>query len=379
MSVSVAIALALVTTALAHAFHVASYVITVVRLRRANCGVVAGSAVQATTIVLVPIAHDDAFLPAAIEALFCLEGRRHELVFCLPQPSEVERLVLEIAQRHPEVPFRLLVGRAEFSVNPKLDNLAKALIGQEADWNCVVDANVIVPPDYLMRLAAEFRPDVAVVSALPVGTNVDGFWSDVEAAFLNTYQAPLQLTADMVGAGFAHGKTMLFRTADLQRWGGTRALSMDVAEDAAITKLAWRDGRVVRLLDTPVAQPLGRRSFGVVWRRQSRWAQLRRQSFPAVFAAEPLSTSVLPAVSAGLAAETYGFGFPIGFLTSLVLWVGIELTLARSAGWRCGPRYALACLARDGLALAIWLLAWGRHTYTWRGNRIDMRQLRPPT
>ena len=378
VATAVALGLALVTTTLAHAFQVASAAITARRLRREECGNAALPTLPASTFVLVPIAHDDPCLPAAIEALFLLEGRRHELVFCLPHPSETENLVAAVAQRHPGVPFRLLVGRTAFTVNPKLDNLEKALAGPEAEWCCIVDANIIVPPDHLVCLAAAFRSDVAVVSALPVGTNVEGFWSEVEAAFLNTYQARLQLTADTINAGFAHGKTMLFRTADLQRWGGIVALSSDVAEDAAITKLAWRDCRRVRLLDSPVAQPLGRRTFGVVWRRQVRWAQLRRQSFPRLFSLEPISTSLLPAISAGVAAEISGFGFLIGCLTSLLLWVAVETALATSAGWRRGLRYALACVVRDGLALGIWLLAWKRHTYTWRGNRIDMRHLRPP-
>ena len=314
-----------------------------------------------------------------MEGLFRLEGHNAELLFCLPHASDVEGLVADVARSYPNFPFRVLVGRTAVSVNPKLDNLEKALAEPGAEWCCIVDANIILPPDYLSQLTAAVSENVAVVSALPVGTRADGFWSEVEAAFLNTYQARLQLAADTLGAGFAHGKTLLFRTADLRRWGGATALASDVAEDAAITKLAWSEGRRVKLIDAPVPQPLGRRSFLEVWRRQFRWAQLRRQAFPALYSAEPLSTSLIPAVVAGVAGELLGLGFLAGFLASLTLWIGAETAFASLVGWRWGLSYAMACIIRDGLALAIWLLAWRRHTYNWRGNSVDMRHLRPPT
>lgn len=377
MSASISLAIAVGVALLAHALQIATSLVAGRRVRRVEK--VSKSAKHLPSVaLLVPIAHVDPYLRSAIDALFRLECRHVKLVFCLTQASDVQDLIEEVAGRYPWVSYSVLLGRAAVSVNPKLDNLGKALAEPGAEWCCIVDANIIVPPDCLKRLGAAVRNNVAVVSAIPLGTCIDGFWSDVEAAFLNTYQARLQLFADTLGAGFAHGKIMLFRSADLRGWGGAMALASDVAEDAAITKLARGSGRCVKLIDGPVPQPLGRRSFVEVWRRQIRWAQLRRQSFPRLFVGEPLSTSLLPAAAAGAAAEISGIGFLLGFLTSLTLWVAVETALAAWAGWRRGPRYALACLVRDGMAFAIWLLAWGRHRYVWRGNTVDMRRLRQP-
>ncbi len=69
---------------------------------------------------------------------------------------------------------------------------------------------------------------------------------------------------DSLGRGFAQGKTMLWRRADLERSGGIEALASEVAEDAAATKIVRGAGRKVRLLGQPLAQPLGRRSAAEV-------------------------------------------------------------------------------------------------------------------
>jgi ceramide glucosyltransferase len=62
----------------------------------------------------------------------------------------------------------------------------------------------------------------------------------------------------------------------------SRALACELAEDAAAVKLVTRQGLRVRLADRPFKQPLGSRTAGEVWRRQLRWARLRRKLFFAV-------------------------------------------------------------------------------------------------
>lgn len=82
--------------------------------------------------------------------------------------------------------------------------------------------------------------------------------------FLNTYQARWQYMVDSFGRGFAQGKTMLWRRAELERAGGIEALGSEVAEDAAATKIVRSAGLKVRLVDRPLAQPLGHRSANEV-------------------------------------------------------------------------------------------------------------------
>ena len=150
---------------------------------------------------------------------------------------------------------------------------------------------------------ASWRADTGLVASPPIGCRPHGFWAELECAFLNTYQARWQYVADTLGFGFAQGKTMLWRRADLERAGGIEALAKEVAEDAASTKIVRGAGLKVRLVDRPFAQPLGHRSAAEVWNRQLRWARLRRASFLAYFLPEAISGGVLPMIAlAGVAA-----------------------------------------------------------------------------
>ena len=126
--------------------------------------------------------------------------------------------------------------------------------------------------------------------------------AELECGFLNSYQARWQLAAHAFGLGFAHGKTMLWRREVLERAGGIRALACKPAEDAAGTQIVRDQGLKVGLVPRPFPQPLGSRRFQEVWRRQLRWARLRRVSFGLYFYPEILSGGLLPlSVAAALA------------------------------------------------------------------------------
>ena len=188
------------------------------------------------------------------------------------------------------------------SSNPKLNNVLKGWRAAEHDWIVLADSNVLMPRDYIQRLFASWRTDTGLVASPPVGCRPRGVWAELECAFLNTYQARWQYVADALGFGFAQGKTMLWRRADLERAGGIEALAKEVAEDAASTKIVRGAGLKVRLVDRPFAQPLGYRSAAEVWHRQLRWARLRRASFLAYFLPEAFSGGVLPMIAlAGVA------------------------------------------------------------------------------
>jgi ceramide glucosyltransferase len=112
------------------------------------------------------------------------------------------------------------------------------------------------------------------------------------------------------------------------------------------------------------------RSLKQVWDRQVRWAQLRRASFPLQFTPEILTTSHLPLVSGALfawAGEPDVLPVVAGILA---FWLLVEGCLARSAGWHLSWRSPLAWMVRDLMLIAIWVLAWGRHSYEWRGKQI---------
>src|ERR1700745_2067014 len=141
------------------------------------------------------------------------------------------------------------------------------------------DRNFLMPRDYIEPLLAAWRADTGVVSSPPAGGRPQGFWAELECAFLNTYQLRWQYTSAAIGLGFAQGKSILYRRSQIDEAGGIRLLAAEAAEDAATTKVVRDLGLRVRLVDAPFEQPLGYRSAGEVWARQLRWAKLRQGSF----------------------------------------------------------------------------------------------------
>ena len=56
----------------------------------------------------------------------------------------------------------------------------------------------------------------------------ENFAAEIECAFLNTYQARWQYSAEALGFGFAQGKTMLWRRDILETGGGIEALGAEI-------------------------------------------------------------------------------------------------------------------------------------------------------
>ena len=239
------------------------------------------SSAQHPPVSLVrPLCGIDNYVAETLRSTFELDYPCYEILFCVGRASDpVLPLVKRLIVAHPNVSARLLIGDDRVSTNPKLNNVVKGWRAASHPWIVIADSNVLMPRDYIQRLFASWRADTGLVASPPIGARPDGFWAEVECAFLNTYQARWQYIVDSFGRGFAQGKTMLWRREDLERAGGIEALGKEVAEDAAATKIVRGAGLKVRLVDRPLAQPLGRRSASEVWHRQLRWARLRRGEF----------------------------------------------------------------------------------------------------
>ena len=203
-------------------------------------------------------------------------------------------LVRRLIAAYPRVPARLLIGNETISDNPKLNNVCKGWRAAAHDWIVMADSNVLMPRDYIQRLLAAWRSDTGLVASPPVGSRPDGFWAELECAFLNTYQVRWQYMADSIGLGFAQGKSMLYRKSDIEQPAACALLAAEPAEDAATTKVVRAAGLRVRSVEAPFEQPLGYRAAGEVWGRQLRWARLRQASFRRYYALEIMAGGVWP-------------------------------------------------------------------------------------
>jgi ceramide glucosyltransferase len=328
--------------------------------------------------VLRPVRGLDPNDELTLRSGFALAYERFEMILCCEDADDpVVPVIRRLMAEHPHVDAKLLVGRDALSSNPKLNNLIKGWRAARYAWVVMADSNVLMPPDYLQRLLGGWRADTGLLCAPPIGCMPVGFWAEVECAFLNTYQARWQYAADTVGLGFAQGKTMLWRRADLERAGGIRALGAEIAEDAAATKVVRGAGKRVRLVDRAFGQPLGSRSAGQIWSRQVRWAKLRRATFPVYFLPEILSGAAAPLAAAIYAAEAFDVTSLGAAVALAAVWYGCEAMLAHAAGWHLSALSPLAWVARDVMLPALWVQAWLGNSFSWRGNDMHVASAVP--
>ncbi len=375
MSVS-PVSLLLVILALVIALQVAT--VSLVLWRWRGAGRRAPVADLPALTVLRPVRGLDAGLEEALTSSFSAQAIDYEVLFCVADADDpAVPLCRAIVAKYGEGRARLLIGDDRISANPKLNNMAKGWAAARHDWVVMIDSNVLLPTDYVQTLFGTWTKGTGLVTSPPAGVRALGFWASVEAGFLNGYQARWQLAADQIGLGFAQGKVLMWRRELLDRAGGIAMLGSDLAEDVASTKLVRAAGLKVRVLPRPFPQPLYKRSAREVWSRQKRWACLRRDGFPALFALEPLSFALLPALAGGALVGAGTVPATVA-LASAVLWYGLEWLLVRRAGWPASIAQIPAWLLRDLMMPVIWLTSLGTRDFVWRGNEMSADPEHPP-
>ena len=301
-----------------------------------------------------------------------------ETLFCVANADDPAIEYAKAAMRVcPEADARILIGDDREYTNPKLNNMSKGLKEAKHTWILMADSNVLLPYDSFDKMRREYTKLGAwnsiddwagVTSSPPIASKVYGFGSELECAFLNTYQARWQLVADDFGHGFAQGKVMLWDRNFFQQIGGIGALASESAEDAAATKASRKADRRVNLVRVPFCQPLGRRSLLAVWKRQLRWARLRRASFPLYFAPELLVGGVWPALLVLMALG------PLYAIPFVALWYGTEYQIARMCKWHTSLDSIPAMVVRDLLIPVLYIAAMMGDDYEWRGTKLSVKE-----
>jgi ceramide glucosyltransferase len=351
--------------------HLVSVGIAIVRCRTRKSHLAPPKNAPPVTLVR-PVCGVEQFVESTLASSFDLDYPDYEIIFCVAQARDPAIPILQgLIAAHPQARATIIIGDERISANPKLNNCFKGWNAAVHDWIILADSNVLMPRDYISRLMASWRADTGLVCSPPAGACPQGFWAEVECAVLNAHQARWQYVADTLGVGFAQGKTMLWRRDILERGGGIRVLGREAAEDAASTKVVRAGGLRVRLSDAPFAQPLGQRSMFEVWRRQVRWAQLRRSSFPFEFAGEILCGALWPLLACAILAAQLELSIVASVLGLAAMWYGAEMILARLAGWPLTLAYPLYAATRDLMLPLLWINGWLGSDFVWRGNPMS--------
>jgi ceramide glucosyltransferase len=349
--------------------HFASILVATLRLNRRDAWV---AGFDAGVSVLRPVCGMENHIEETLRSTFQLDYPRYEVVFCAADRNDpVIPIVQRLIETHPDVEARLLIGNAAVSANPKLNNLVKGWRAARHDWIMMIDSNVLMPRDHVQRMLSAWRHDTGLVCSPPIGGAPQNLWAELECAFLNTYQARWQYVADSIGLGFAQGKAMLWRRELLDLAGGIEMLGSELAEDAAATKAVRALGLRVRLVAHPFVQPLGNRSSAEVWRRQLRWARLRRTTFKLFFIPE-LFAGIVPPLAVAAAVMAAADWSVVAVFPLVAAWYAAEAFLAYRAGWQLSRRSMLVWMLRDALLPVLWISAWVGDEFEWRGNPMSV-------
>jgi ceramide glucosyltransferase len=279
----------------------------------------------------------------------------------------------EIAARHPQRPFRILLSTARFAASPKVDNLFAPFMQAEHDVILMKDSNVLLEPDALAEHLRQLTPDVGLVCAIPYCARLDNFAAHVEAAIINGPHARMLFSASCLGQGHGVGKIMLFRRSDFLRSGGFDAISHTVGEDNALAKAMRRIGQRPVFSHRPVRQELGARCFGDVYHRQLRWSVVRRNDELLSFLLEPICQA-FPAVIAGaLAAPLIGATPFSGAAATFALWFVVETLLSMAKGWQLSWTAPAVFVVREAIMLAVWIHAWMTDRVVWAKDKVQAR------
>lgn len=327
---------------------------------------------QPPVTIVRPISELYGRLQETLESTFKLTYPQFEVILCAARETDpAVTIARTLIAKHPGVDARLLIGDVPFSQNPKLNNCIKGWEEARHDLIAVIDCNVLLPSDYLEQMMSNWGPGVGLVSSPPVGAAPENFWAEVECGFLNSYQGRWQLFAQELGIAYAHGKNLMVSRSLLAKHGGIRALADEPAEDAAATKLMRQAGLKIALNREPFCQPLGKRSAAQVWKRQVRWAKLRRATFPAAFLPEIFAGSALPLAAGATAAALMQLN-PILFLAChALLWFGAEMLLAFWARWPLSSATLLGMFIRDCMIPPLWIAALFSSKFEWGGHQMQ--------
>lgn len=329
--------------------------------------------------IIRPLRGLETFSEETLGATFDLDYPIYEVIFCVQSGNDpIIPLVERLITAHPQHDARLLVGDDYVSPNPKLNNCVKGWEAARYEYVILADSNALPPRDYIQTMLAAFGPDTAMTVSMPIGTRPTTFWSMVECAILNTFQARWQYGAEAIGLGFAQGKNMMWRREVLDRAGGIRALACEIAEDAASTKVIRAQGMNIRLVDMPFEQPLGDRSPREVYSRHVRWARLRRVTFPAHYAPEFMNGSFVAVVLGAYAAlQMSGDATTAGVAAAGIIGAmhGGELWLARVCGFPLDWRKPFALFMRDLMLPVMFVDALLFDDFVWHGNAMSVREV----
>ncbi|MGA2990698.1 MAG: bacteriohopanetetrol glucosamine biosynthesis glycosyltransferase HpnI [Candidatus Korobacteraceae bacterium] len=324
--------------------------------------------------ILKPLRGSDPLMYEAFRSHCLQDYPAFELIFGVadesdPAAAEVRRLQREF----PAQPVKLIVCPQTLGTNRKVSTLVQLLPSARHELILVNDSDILVPPDYLRKIAAGFANGRAgLVTALYRALPGPTLASRLEALTISTDFAGSVLAAWAVERklNFGLGSTLAVRRQALEAIGGWVPLLDYLADDYEVGNRMARAGFEVALSTVVVETALPGASFREMFQHQLRWARTIRDRRLRGYIGLGISHAVPWALLACLCA---GFApWSLGLLAGVALLRLVVAALCKNVLHDDLADLWLLPL-RDLAALLVWIVCFAGETVEWRGETFRLR------
>lgn len=328
---------------------------------------------------------------------FCRQNHpSFQLVFGVQDAADPAlRVVARLREEYPHLDVAVVVDATLHGCNRKISNLINMLPHARHALLVMADSDILVPPDYLSRVAAPLAdPATGLVTCAYFGSPAGASGDDAAGAgdstgsttastaalasrlgsmFINDWFMPSVLLAARFGArSFVSGATIAMRAEVLAAVGGLQRLADQLADDYRLGELVRQHGLRIVLSDVTVVTTVSERDLGSLCRHELRWLRTIQSAQPLGYAC-CFPSFALPTALVGAALAQ----FHVVAAALLAITAAARLVLHYFAGngsiRRRWQDVALVPL-RDVLLAALWMWSFRRREIVWREQRFGISQ-----
>ncbi len=329
--------------------------------------------------ILKPLKGCDATTAESLQSWFSQNySGSIQILFGAVHPVDpVCTIVRELIQKNPKVDAQLIICSEILGANGKVSTLIQLEKAATHDLILSSDADVRVPPDFLVNLAVPLRdPEIALVNCFYRFANPVTLAMQWEAIAVNAdFWSQVLQSQTLKPLDFALGAAILMRRKSLTEAGGFHAFANCLADDYQIgNHIAKKGGKIVLC---PVAVECWEppKNWRDIWKHQLRWARTIRvcQALPYFFSILANATlwPLLWLIVSLITTKT--FCAPLAAVCLLLVRVVLAQNLQHRINQSLqSPAPAWLVPIKDLLHVATWAAAFCGNEIEWRGEKMRL-------
>jgi ceramide glucosyltransferase len=284
-------------------------------------------------------------------------------------------VVRQLLAEYPSKDAQLIVCGPLGGTNLKVSKLVELERLAKHDVLVISDADVRVPPDFLVNVVAPLQAsEVGLVSCFYRMANPTTLAMRWEAVAINAdFWSQVLQSQSLKPLDFALGAVMATRRKQLEEIGGFAMLTDCLADDYQLGNRIARNGHRIAISPVVVECWSAPMNWTQVWKHQVRWARTIRVCQPAPYFFSILSNPTLwPLLWAAASLNRRVLAFSVGcwLVRAATAW-DLQRRLTRAARHSAD---GLLAPVKDLLQAAIWALAFAGNQIEWRGERMRLRR-----